>query len=439
MIDLSTYRSKRRLIQALSTIFVVVLPLLNILRFDIPTLRFYFFTTALWIDEFYVVFLVSMLFLWIIVIFAMLYGRVWCGWMCPQTVFNEMYTWFRGLSRKWFRLPKNGGPLGRRIAADALLVAGAAAVSLFVAFNLVAYFVDPFRMAGELVSGTLGPVTSGVILSIAAVMFADIMMWREKFCTRACPYAMMQVVFTDRNTQVVRYQTERDAECIDCKACVRDCMMGIDIRTSPYQTECIHCGDCVDSCEAILGRLKTPLPTLISFAWGERQLARTAWYQKIGLIDPKRWIVVGITAMYALVIVAVINNRQPLSITASGDRSTLYYTMPDGTIQNRYAMRISNRGINDGLFAVTCSHQHAPGEHCGLALPENPVFLKSREVKDFQMSISTDGHDLHPGPNRLELQAVNTADPALKASTEIVFFMPEPTVSAAGTAHQGGL
>jgi cytochrome c oxidase accessory protein FixG len=423
---LETYKAKRRLVQAASTLVIIGLPFLNILRLDVPTLRFYFFTTALWVDEFYLLFLVLMLLLWVIVIVSMLYGRVWCGWMCPQTVLNEMHRWFAGRMRKAFRVPKAGGPLWRRAAAHAAVGAAAAVVSLLIGFNLVAYFVDPYRMLAEIASFSLGPVTTGILLGIAALMLADVLFWREKFCTKACPYGMFQFVITDSKTQIVRYHAERDAECISCNACVRDCIMGIDIRTSPYQTECIHCGDCVDSCTAILARLKQPLPTLITFSWGEKEAPKTAWYQKLGFVDAKRWAILGLTAVYAVVLAAVIGRHQPLSLSAQGDRSTLYHVAGDGRIYNEYAVRISNRSMNDGWFRIACGGDRPPGAACSVALPENPLFLRAREVKTLTMSIYTSGGGLKPGPNRVELTAVNTGDETVHTQSEIVFFMPEP-------------
>jgi len=424
MFALSTYKSKRHLTLALSTVVIIILPFLNILRLDIPTLRFYFLNTVLWVDEFYLLFLVIMLILWIIVIFSMIYGRVWCGWMCPQTVLNELVHWFEKKTQKWLRVPKRGGLSWRRLGAWTLLSLGVATVSLVIGFNLVAYFVDPYRMLADLVAGELGPITTGIILGIAILAFVDVMFWREKFCTKACPYGMMQMVVTDAKTQIVRYHIERADECIDCKACVRDCMMGIDIRTSPYQTECIHCGDCVDSCTAILARLKKP--TLITFSWGQVN-GRRRWFEKLGLVDAKRWGIVGITAAYAIVLVLLVHLRQPLSLSISGDRVTLYHQVEDGSIYNEYSLKISNRSMEDGEFRLECGSRQN-GEHlCRLHLDTNPIFLKSREVKILKMAISTNGKTtpLHPGPNRLKLVAVNTRNAAIRREEEVVFFMPE--------------
>ncbi len=416
-----TYRSKRRLVQILSTIVIIVLPFLNILRLDIPTLRFYFFHSVLWVDEFYLLFLVVMLVMWLIVFFSMVYGRVWCGWMCPQTVLNELIYWLENRLQRWLKVPRRKRFTARHGVMYTLLSLAAAGLALIIGFNLVAYFVDPYRMLNDIWQGQLGSVTLGIIVAIAVLVFIDIMFWREKFCTRVCPYGMMQVVVTDSRSQIVRYHTERAEECIDCQACVRICMMGIDIRTSPYQTECTHCGDCVDACTAVLERLNKS--TLITFSWGETQ-RKEKWWEKIGLVDGKRRVMLALIGVYTLGLVALIHNRQPISISATGDRSTLY-RQENGAVINDYFLRISNRSLEERTFRLECAAPFGHVEGCRLLLERNPITLKSREVQTLKLSIAANSPQLHPGPNRLHLQAVDVTHPNIRAKTEIVFFMPE--------------
>jgi cytochrome c oxidase accessory protein FixG len=428
MAILKTYKSKRHLIQFLCTGIIILLPFLNIFRLDIPALRFYFLNTILWIDEFYFLFLVAMLVLWTIVIFSMLYGRVWCGWMCPQTVLNEFIRWIENKITRWFKIPKNEVNLNKRLIVFGVSSIAAITISLLIGFNLVAYFVDPYRMIHQIFSGTLGSVTTGIIFAIASLVYLDIMFWREKFCTKACPYGMLQFVVTDKNTQIVRYQTERAEDCIECKACVKDCMMGIDIRESPYQTECIQCGDCVDSCSFVLGRLKNPKPTLISFSWGERGEGRR-WFERWGLIDAKRWIVLGITVLFAFVLTILITIRQPLSVSVAGDRGALYRQTDGGRFINDYRLRISNRSMEDGIFEITCSDLLEKKIDCTLNIERNPLNLKSREVLNVNFSIISNGKNLNPGPNKLLLLVQNLDKPEVCRKTEIIFFMPEEEFS----------
>ena len=420
--SLATYHRKRRLVQALSTGAIVALPFLNLFRMDIPTLRFYFLNSVLWLDEFYLLFLAIMLVLWVIVIFSMLYGRVWCGWMCPQTVVSEMARWWEAKTKRKFRVPRTGGAIWRRVAAWALVGAGTALVSLFIGFNLVSYFVDPVSMVRAIAAGGLPFVTGAIIAGIGVLVFADAVFWREKFCARACPYGMMQMLVTDTKTQIVQYRTDPAGECIECRACLRVCAMGIDIRESPYQSECIQCGECVDACTQILARMDRP--TLIRFAWGTHEKSG-GLAARLGIVDAKRWIMLALTAVYAAVILLLIGLREPVALSASGDRSTLWRKGEDGRVYNDYTVKISNRSLADGAFVLRCGP--GPGAAgCQLHLEENPLPLRSREVRTLRLSVSTAGTEFHPGPNPLKMTAVSVADTNVAATTDAVFFMPEP-------------
>jgi cytochrome c oxidase accessory protein FixG len=418
----STYGARCRLIQAITTVIILALPFLNVLRLDIPTLRFYFLSSVLWVDEFYLLFLVLMLLLWMVVIFSMIYGRVWCGWACPQMVLCQLVRW---LEKQTGRLigygPKKSG-IGRRILLRTLVAVAVAAVSLAVGFNLVSYFVDPYRMLAGIADGTLAPLVGRFIVGIAIIVFVDVVFWRETFCRRACPYGMMQVLLIDSKTQIMRYDKSRADDCIGCNACVKGCVMGIDIRTSPYQTECVYCGDCVDACNSILR--KQDKPGLISFSWGEKN-TRERWYEKLGLVDTKRWIVLGLTLVYSVGLVALVHARQPLSVTASGDRSTLFREAEDGRIYNDYSVRLENRSLEDGCFSLECALPGGGNADLVIHVDGNPFSLASREARTLRLSVSSGGESFHPGPNRIFLRMTSTENAAAGTETEIVFFMPD--------------
>jgi len=419
--SLDTYRAKCNLVLFLSTVGIIVLPFLNLLRLDIPTMRFYFLSTVLWVDEFYLIFLIFMTILWLIIGFSMIYGRVWCGWMCPQTVIIKVVRWFEKWAGRLLRVKRKSG-LARRAAQQGLVALATAGLSLIIGFNLVAYFVDPYRMLANLANWEMHHIVVKVIIAIAVVIFIDAMWWRETFCTRACPYGMLQLLVTDGRTQIMRYHTERADECLDCDACVRGCTMGIDIRESPHQTECVYCGDCADACTRVLAHKNKP--GLITYSWGE-YTSRDKWYEKIGFVDAKRWAILGVAVAFALVPLFLINARQPLRMQAHGDRSTLYRQELDGRIYNDYTVRISNRSMEDGVFEIVCSGGGDEPVDCRLHLEENPLPLDSRETRTFKLAVSSGPEALRPGPNRLELSLVRVDDEQVRSDAEIAFFMPE--------------
>ena len=421
---MATYRYKCRVVQVLTTLLILVLPFLNILRLDIPTLRFYFLDTVLWVNEFHLLFLVLMLILWIIVFFSMLYGRVWCGWMCPQMILTLLVHWIEKKSARLIGYRAGRSGLSRRIAHLTIVWPFVAALSLLVGFNLVSYFVDPYRMLSELDEGLFTSLEGQFILGIGIFMFVNLLFWRERFCTSVCPYGMMQVLVTDAKTQIIRYDKERQDDCTECSACVKCCLMGSDIRTSPYQTECIYCGDCVDACRHVLTRKDKD--GLIAFSWGEGG-AREKWYEKLGFVDAKRWIILGLTVVFSVGLVALINARQPLSISMHGDRSTLFREAEDGFIYNDYTVIVENRSLVDGLFRISCSDAETGRRELEVLCKEkpNPIPLDSRESRTLKMSLRTRGEALHPGPNRLLISMQSTKEKDLRIEEEIVFFMPE--------------
>lgn len=126
----------------------------------------------------------------------------------------------------------------------------------------------------------------------------------------------------------------------------------------------------------------------------------------------------------AITLGVMVHLRQPLSLSASGDRSTLFRPTKSGDIINDYSMRISNRDRETGSFRIQCNSPD--GIHqLTIYMDENPVELVSREEKLLKISIRTEGQWMHPGPNPLVLSMENIDNPEVKAVTDIVFFMPE--------------
>ncbi|MCP4402764.1 MAG: 4Fe-4S binding protein [bacterium] len=413
---------KRRFTQVVSTLVIGILPFLNIIRIDIPTLRFYFLNTVLWVEEFYFLFLFFMFCVWVILTFSMLYGRVWCGWMCPQMTLVEFTLWLRSALCHVLKLdPEERSPINCTV----ITIATACITGMLgfcIGFILVSYFNDPYAMIADLLSGQIDPIALGCIVGIGILVFIDLMFWRETFCAKACPYAMLQMVMTDDNTQIVRYHTGREHECIQCHACVRACIMKIDIRKSPYQTECIHCGDCVDACATVRSCLDNPSPSLISFTWGENQKdTQTPVLHKLGLFDAKRWILVSLALIFFSALIILSQIRQPLAASIAGDRLTLYRTGDAGEIINDYILKITNRSIEREIMKIVCP------EHltCTSEKEIQSVALDIGETRKIGFSIHARDRNLHPGPNTLKLRVQSLNNTRRKIEEEIVFFMPE--------------
>ena len=322
----------RKQVHLLCFLLFIALPFFNVIRFDIPRQRFYFLGYELWINEFGIIFFAMMFLMFVVVVAAVILGRVYCGYLCPQMIFSE------AAQRLEHRLRRH-----KPAFYAALLLA-----SIFLAFAFTAYFVEPRDLARRLFSldfKTAGGICGAVVTLLT---FADFAFLRLRFCTTVCPYGYLQGMLSDGNTLLVQYQDEGHA-CIECRKCVRDCPMGIDIRQSPFQIECVHCGECIDSCNTILGRLKKPIPGLIHYSWGNEDKPRFPF-------DAKRIILLLVLLFYATGLVAALSVRHAVLVRVAPDRATLYRTGSEGRIYNKFRYTLANRSHQPATVIFAIDH-----------------------------------------------------------------------------------
>jgi cytochrome c oxidase accessory protein FixG len=342
----------RRRVQLVCFLIFLVLPFLNIVRFDIPKQRFYFAGYELWISEFAVVFFALMFLMFLVVLMSVFLGRIYCGYLCPQMIFSEasvfLETW---LKKKRVQRPK------------LVFLAAVAAASVILAFVFISYFAAPSL---SLFSTSTAAGISGAVVTL--LTFLDFAFLRQKFCTTACPYGYLQGLLADDRTLLVQYQDE-PRECIECKKCVRVCPMEIDIRKSPFQIECVHCGECIDACEQIMARLNKR--GLIHYTFG-------------GFRDAKRVVVLMVLLGYAGGLFAALAMRHEMLVRIDPVRETLYRIGGDGRIYNRFRYQVDNRGKKAG--AVVFSIHQLPG--AVMAMEPNPVRVGAGESQRGEFEIS---------------------------------------------------
>jgi len=366
----ANYHRLRKAIHLFCFLAFLAIPFFNIVRFDIPRQRFYFSGYELWINEFGIIFFALMFLMFVIVASSVFYGRVYCGYMCPQMIFSEASIAFQKRLERWFNkhCPDWSAPMRKRMAGAVFYLAlGLASVCL--AFAFISYFVEPRDLLRRLMS--LDVQTAGGIsgAAVTAITFLDFTLVRQHFCTTVCPYGYLQGMLGDPNTLLVCYRDEQ-RECIECKKCVRVCHMGIDIRTSPFQIECVHCGECIDACEDVLRRLGTQ--GLIHYTWGEhgREVGGSEpWYRRFGFRDAKRFIVLMVLLFYASGLFVALSMRRAVLVRVAPVRATLYNIDPDGTVHNKFRFTLANRGKRPA--AVLFSIQQLPGAK--LLITQNPA------------------------------------------------------------------
>ncbi len=240
--------------------------------FNIPEAKFIIFGRIFWPQDFFIFGLAMVLFIVFIVLFTAAFGRLFCGWVCPQTIFMEMLFrkveyWIEGDAGKQ-RLLKNTPWTAEKIRKK---------LTKHVAFFLLAFVIANFFLAyiigmDELKKIISEPVSEHFVGFMAIVIFSAVFygvyaFFREQVCTVVCPYGRLQGVLLDRNSMIVAYDHKRGeprgkytkneaaklalGDCIDCFQCVKVCPTGIDIRNGT-QMECVGCTACIDACDKMM-------------------------------------------------------------------------------------------------------------------------------------------------------------------------------------------
>ena len=414
------HRIRKKVHLACFLVFVI-LPFFDVMRFDIPRQRFYFAGQELWISEFAILFYTLMFLLFLITAVSMIYGRIYCGYLCPQMIFSEFFENVEKGIRKFINKKAIHWSKKTRQFLTGIgfyFVLGAA--SVFLAFVFISYFVEPRDLLQRLMSFDI--VTYGGIAGATTtlVTFLDFAFVRQKFCTSVCPYGYLQGILADKATLLVEYRDETH-ECIECKKCVRVCPMGIDIRNGAHQIECVHCAECIDACVDVLGRFGKE--GLIHYAWGASadgmSPAKEPWYYKLGLRDTKRWVVLLVVLIYASSLSVALSMRHPVLVRVAPERDVLYWEGDDGDIYNKFRATISNR-TGEKAF-VMLSIQDLRGAR--IVLPESPIEVEAGETVEHRFEVAA--HPSGPEPNVNHFRFLSQSMPDGKTdSFEMTFIMP---------------
>jgi cytochrome c oxidase accessory protein FixG len=229
------WKKYRRVAELFQAAVIVGLPFLRIrgasaFRFDIPELKLYFFGTVIWINEFYLFLLAVLFFLILIVFITTTFGRIWCGWLCPQTVLLDISG---DLSRPF--------PFRFRDSVQKVVLLP---LSALVSLTLIWYFVPPLETVRALFSSK---VITGFFLVQWIIIYAELAFLGRRFCTTICPYSMLQNGLFDRNTLVIAFDVNRKEGCMGCDKCVHVCPVRMDIKKG-LRRECVACAECIDAC-----------------------------------------------------------------------------------------------------------------------------------------------------------------------------------------------
>ncbi|SHJ66828.1 cytochrome c oxidase accessory protein CcoG [Pseudozobellia thermophila] len=250
--------------------------------FNVLERRFNIFGFPFWPQDFHLVVISMIIGVVFIALFTVAFGRIFCGWMCPQTIFMEMVFrrieyWIdgdRGAQIKLDRQAWNGEKIRKRVLKWTVFFI----ISFLIANVFLAYLIGSDRLLSYIADGPMAHLSTMVSLLIFTGVFYFVFAWfREQVCIIACPYGRMQGVLLDNKSIVVAYDHKRGegengrkkfrknedraalgyGDCIDCKQCVNVCPTGIDIRNGT-QLECVNCTACIDECDTIMEKVNLP-------------------------------------------------------------------------------------------------------------------------------------------------------------------------------------
>jgi cytochrome c oxidase accessory protein FixG len=332
-----------------------------LLLLNIPERKFVVLGQIFWPQDMFIFALALLLFFTGIVIFTAAYGRLWCGWACPQTVMMEMV--FRKLEyliegdapeqRRLAKAPWTGPKILKKTVKHAVFFA----LSFLVGNVLLSYIIG-WRELGQIITDPPAQHVTGLTFMIlfSLLFYGIFARFREQACTFICPYGRFQSALLDENSIVVAYDYKRGekraplkrgqtfgerrfaglGDCVACHQCVAVCPTGIDIRNGT-QMECVHCTACMDACDQVMVKTGSPAgliryASLNGIERGER-LRLTP--RLIGYS-----VVLGVLAV---ILGVLLFNRSEAEATLLRAPGSLFQQMPDGRYSNLYTVRVINK------------------------------------------------------------------------------------------------
>jgi cytochrome c oxidase accessory protein FixG len=336
---------------------------------DFENRRFFFGPIELWPQE--VVFITGLMIAAALGLFLVtaLFGRVWCGYTCPQTVWTDLFLFVerriegdRSAQIRLAKAPWSLEKIGKKLAKHSLWILIAVATGGAWVF----YFGDAPTLLREIFTGRASPAIYGFIALFTFTTYALAGTMREQVCTYLCPWPRIQAAMIDKESLTVAYRSDRGepraphkkgtswdgrGDCIDCNQCVAACPQGIDIRDG-YQLECINCALCIDACDAVMEKVGRP-KGLIAYD-NDLNIARRAAKEKpqLHFVRPRTIVYTVVLAIIGSIMTYALITRRTMELNVIRDRNPAYVRLADGAVRNGYSLKILNMRPVDRVMRV---------------------------------------------------------------------------------------
>jgi len=324
--------------------------------FNVIERKFILFGQIFWPQDFFIFAIGFLAFVVFIIVFTIVFGRVFCGWICPHTVFMEMIFrkieyWLDGDAQKQRQLkamPWNFFKIRKRATKIAVFFA----IAFLIANFLLSYVIGMDRLREMIVEGiTTNYGTFISLLGFTTIFFFVFYWFREQACLVVCPYGRLQGVLLDKKSMVVAYDYVRgeprgklkkaafdfnNGDCIDCLACVRVCPTGIDIRNGT-QLECVNCTACIDACNAIMDSINKPQGLIrIDSEENIEHSKKNKFNWRVAAYSGVLFVLVGFLAFLLL-------SRDAVDAKVMRTAGQIYQIQPDGRVSNLFSVKFTNK------------------------------------------------------------------------------------------------
>ncbi len=431
------FYNARNIISLILLTILFVTPFIKIdghpfMLFDVMNRNFILFGIPFGPHDFHLFVLAMIAVIVFIILFTVVFGRVFCGWACPQTIFMEMVFrkieyWIEGDAKDQVKL--NRAPwTGKKFFKKSLKQFIFYAIAFTISHVFLAYIIGIDKLFEVVTS----PPSANLTGFIALVIFSLIFYWvfsyfREQVCTLVCPYGRLQGVLLDQDSIVIAYDHKRgeprgklkrneiertNGDCIDCLLCVDVCPTGIDIRDG-IQLECVNCTACIDECDHVMDKISKPRG-LIRYA-SLNGIEKNAKFRFTPRMILYTLILTGLLGLLSY----LLSVRTEYSIAVLRTPGMLFQEQPNGLISNLYDFNVVNKTFIE--TPILLKLENMDGE---LKIIGNDIVLKSQEIIDGKFLVLIEKSHLTKMNTPIEI-GVYSGDQLLK-TIQTSFFGPKP-------------
>jgi len=357
-------------------------------------------------------------------------GRVWCGYVCPQTVWTLAFVWvehrIEGTRNKRIALDKAPWTLSKFVKKTAKHLIWQL-MSLVTATTFISYFIPVNELYSTMFLFDWSGAVTFWVLFFALATYGNAGWMREHVCIHLCPYSRFQSAMFDKNTLMVAYDAKRGenraprkrkddpktlglGDCVDCNLCVDVCPAGIDIRNG-IQYECINCGLCIDACDETMEKFNYP-KGLIRYT-SEQNLAG----KEVKRFNLKIISYGSLTVMFIVLLGLWFNNRVPLEANIIRDRNALYRVNYEGIVENTYTLKILNKSQKPLHFDIDVLNIAYPE----IKLPK-AVLIEAGTMQEVPVTLAINGDFLKNKITEIIFAIKSTEQPEIQLQKNTVFF-----------------